>query len=87
MSLPVVGFQIVMINYYQSIGKAGIAAFMSLLRQVIVLIPLLFSLPVFMGLNGVWISGPVADVISAFIVVIFMLKELKKLNRRIEIIN
>ncbi len=81
MSLPVVGFQIIMINYYQSIGRAGIAAFLSLLRQVIVLIPLLFIIPVYLGLQGVWISAPIADVVSAIIVCFFMIKEIKKLNR------
>ncbi len=83
MSLPVVGFQIIMVNYYQAIGKAGVAAFLSLLRQVIVLIPLLFILPTYLGLDGVWVSGPVADVISAFIVLIFLIREFKKLNSKI----
>ena len=62
---PLVGFQIITGSYYQSIGKAGIAAFLSLLRQVIVLIPVLFILPEFTGLNGVWFANPLSDIISA----------------------
>lgn len=79
-ALPLVGFQVIMGNYFQSIGKAGIAALLSLLRQVIVLIPLIFILPNFWGLQGVWIANPVSDAISAMIVFTFFLKEKKKLQ-------
>jgi len=78
--LPVVGFQIVMGNYFQSIGKAGISALLSMLRQVIVLIPLLFILPNYLGLNGVWMSAPLSDTLSAIIVVFFTIREFRKLN-------
>ena len=83
-ALPVIGFQIIMGNYFQSIGKAGVAAVLSLLRQVIMLIPLLFVLPKMFGLNGVWMSAPVSDSLSACVCVFFMARELRKLNKAIK---
>lgn len=67
LTLPLVGFQIVAGNYFQSIGRAPISIFLTLLRQVLVLIPLLFLLPRFLGLKGVWLAGPLSDTISALV--------------------
>ena len=80
----IVGFQIVGSSYYQAIGKAGIATFLSLLRQVIVLLPVLIFLPRYMGLNGIWLAGPISDIISAVVFAIFLSIELRKLNKLIE---
>ncbi|MDE5639958.1 MAG: MATE family efflux transporter, partial [Odoribacter sp.] len=74
---PLVGFQIITGSYYQSIGKAGIAAFLSLLRQVIILIPILFILPRCTGLNGVGFANPLSDVISAAVTTVFLVRALK----------
>lgn len=76
--LPVIGFQTVIGNYYQSVGKAKTAAFLSLLRQVIILTPLLFILPKSYGLTGIWIAAPISDVISAIIVGSIMIFEWRK---------
>ncbi len=80
MALPIVGFQIITGNYFQAIGKAGIAAFISLMRQVIILLPLLFLLPQHYGITGVWISGPISDTLSAAVVSVFLIKEMRRLN-------
>lgn len=82
-ALPVVGFQVIVGNYFQSIGKAGISVMLTLMRQVILLIPILFILPKFIGLSGVWFAGPISDVGSAIIAAIFLIRELRKLNRKI----
>ena len=79
--LPVVGAQVIVSSYFQSIGKAGIAMFLTLLRQVIVLMPLLFVLPLFFNLTGVWMAGPVSDFVSACIVLFVSLREVKLLNK------
>lgn len=79
-ALPIVGFQVVAGNFFQSIGKANIATLLTLLRQVIVLIPLLFVLPNFLQLNGIWISMPISDTCSALIVTYFISREWKKLD-------
>ncbi len=60
-----VGFQVVTTNFFQSIGNARISIFLSLTRQVIFLIPGIFIFPHFFGLNGVWMSLPVADFLAA----------------------
>jgi len=78
--LPVVGYQVIVSSYFQSIGKAGIAMFLTLLRQVIVLMPLLFILPKFFNLTGVWMASPISDFISATVVFFITLREVKILN-------
>ena len=78
--LPIVGFQIVSSSYFQAIGKAKVSIFLSLSRQVIILIPLLFTLPRFFDLDGVWMSGPSSDAISSVLTAIFLFIEMKHLN-------
>ncbi|WP_163714092.1 MATE family efflux transporter [Mangrovibacterium lignilyticum] len=80
LALPIVGFQVVAGNFFQSIGKAKIATLLTLLRQVIVLIPLLFVLPSFFELDGIWISMPISDACSALIVIFFLRREWAKLS-------
>jgi putative MATE family efflux protein len=79
LAFPFVGFQVVASHFFQSIGKAKIAMFTTLFRQVIGLIPLFFILPVFWGINGIWLSYPIADTMSAFVVVWFLLRAWRKL--------
>ena len=61
---PLVGIQIVVGNFFQSIGKAKLSIFLSLTRQLLFLAPCLLILPRFFGLNGIWISLPVSDSLS-----------------------
>lgn len=77
------GFQIVSTNYFQATGQPLKASLLSMLRQLILLIPLLLILPLFFGLNGLLYAGPCADIGSAVIVALFILPEMRKLNRRI----
>lgn len=77
------GFQIVSTNYFQATGQPLKASLLSMLRQLILLIPLLLILPLFFGLNGLLYAGPCADIGSAIIVALFILPEMRKLNRRI----
>ena len=64
---PIVGFQVVTTNFFQSIGKAGISVFLSMTRQLLFLTPLLLVFPSLFGLNGVWFATPVADLIAALV--------------------
>jgi len=80
LALPFIGFQVVAGNFFQSMGQAKIAVLLTLLRQVIILIPLLFILPNHFGLRGIWISMPISDLCSAAIVVFFLIHQWKKLN-------
>jgi len=74
---PIIGFQMVSSNFFQSIGQAKKSIFLSLIRQVIVLIPLLFLLPHFLGVEGVWISMPIADLSSTIITAFLIIKQVK----------
>lgn len=79
--MPIVGINIVATSYYQSVGKAKVSMFVSLLRQVILLIPFTLILPKFMGLDGVWAAGACADLLSVVITIILIAKEFKSLNK------
>lgn len=83
--LPVVGFQVISSNFFQSIGKAKISMFLSLLRQVILLIPCLIILPKFFGLTGVWLAGPVSDGLSSLITGIIFFMSVRKLRDKEQI--
>lgn len=76
---PVVGSQIVISNFFQSIGKAKISIFLSLSRQLIYLLPFLIILPRYYGVDGVWMSMPVSDFfafITAWICLFIYIKKL-----------
>ncbi|MFB6318573.1 MATE family efflux transporter [Saccharicrinis sp. FJH54] len=81
MTFPIIGFQIVAGNYFQAVGNAKTAIFLTLLRQVLVLIPLLFFLPGYFQLDGIWFSFPVSDVVSALVVLVFMIREWHRLTQ------
>ncbi|MBO7316693.1 MAG: MATE family efflux transporter [Paludibacteraceae bacterium] len=80
---PFVGFQMVASNFFQSIGMAHKAIFLSLTRQLIFLIPMLVVLPHFFGVTGVWISMPLSDtaatIVSAIMIISYIRKEKGKL--------
>ena len=75
---PIIGYQMVITNFFQCIGKVKISIFLSLSRQLIILLPMLGILPLFFGLNGVWAAMPVSDasaaVIAAVVMFVFMRK-------------
>ncbi len=79
-AMLIVGAQTACINYFQSVQKALTAMTLSLLRQVVVLIPFVMILPHFFGLNGVWYAGPISDLASTLVCVILMIREFKKLK-------
>ena len=74
------GFQVVSTSYFQSTGQPLKASILSMLRQLLLLIPLILILPHFFGLDGILYAGPVADLVSAIIVSFFAVHELKKLT-------
>ena len=84
--LPFIGGQIIVTNYFQSIGRVKISMFLSLLRQVIILIPCLLIIPMFKGLDGVWIAGATSDVLSVIITLFVFIKTTKGLmgNKKIQ---
>ncbi len=79
LAFPLVGFQVVASHFFQAIGKARLAMFATLFRQVIMLIPLLFILPEYFGIEGIWLSYPVADTMSALVVTFLLVREWRRL--------
>ncbi len=79
LGLPLVGFQIVASHFFQAVGKAKIAMFATLFRQVITLIPLLFILPELWGISGIWLAYPISDTLSALVVSIFLIRAWRRL--------
>ncbi|MGL5347902.1 MAG: MATE family efflux transporter, partial [Peptostreptococcaceae bacterium] len=75
--MPLIGISMIGSNYIQSIGKAKEAMFLSLLRQVILLVPMMLFLPKIFGLNGIWFAQPIADVISCVVTAIVVIREVK----------
>ena len=70
--MPLIGFQLVTTNFFQSIGKVKKSIFLSLTRQVLLLIPLLLILPLFIGEKGVWYSMPISDMIAAMLTIVML---------------
>jgi Na+-driven multidrug efflux pump len=75
---PIVGFQMVASTFFQSIGMAGKAIFMSLTRQVLFLLPGLLIFPIFFGVKGVWISMPAADTLASMVAVYMLTVQYRK---------
>lgn len=75
--MPLITISYLGSNYMQSIGKAKEAMILSLLRQVIILIPMLLFLPKFLGLDGIWFAQPIADVVATVITTVVVLREIR----------
>ena len=67
LATPLITIQLIGSAYFQAIGKAAPALFLALTKQGIFLIPLILILPLFWGINGIWISFPIADIAAAAI--------------------
>ena len=75
---PIVGFQIVTGNFFQSVGMAGKSVFMSLTRQLLFLLPGLLIFPHFFQDNGIWMSMPISDGLSSLVAFIMLYNQMKK---------
>lgn len=80
---PLIGSQMVITSFFQSIGKAKISIFLSLSRQLIFLLPLVIILPRFFGLDGVWIALPASDTIAAIVTWAIMAKYMRKFKKEL----
>lgn len=69
---PIVGFQMVAGNFFQSIAQPGKAIFLSLSRQLLFLVPFIIIFPHFWGIDGVWISLPASDLVSSITAAIML---------------
>ena len=76
-AFPIVGFQIVISGFFQSIGQAKKSIILSLSRQIIFLIPSIIVLPRLFGLNGVWAATPLSDFMASVLAAYFFYREIK----------
>ena len=77
----VVGFHVITTNYFQSIGRAGVSIFLSLSRQILLLIPFIFIFPPIWQLKGAWLAQPVSNIIAALIAAIILIVHIRKLSK------
>ena len=85
MTLPLLGVCVLGPIYFQSIGKIKQSMFLTLLRQVILFIPIISVVPRFMEMKGVWMSQPIADILAAIIITVFLVREIKSSTKNNEI--
>lgn len=78
--IALVGFGIVAGNIFQCLGMVKTAVFLSLSRQILFLIPLLYALPIFYQETGVWISFPISDIVSILVAGFFVARLLRRLS-------
>lgn len=83
--LPLIGVQMTASNYYQAIGKPKKSMLLGLSRQVLMLIPAFLILPKFMGLEGVWLAGPIADGIAVILSGVIIIREMRTLGKDEEV--
>ena len=78
---PIVGFQMIGTNFFQCLGMVKKSVILSLSRQILFLLPLLYALPLWHDASGVWMSFPVSDVLSAALTAILLRRLFKKFNK------
>ncbi|MBP3773748.1 MAG: MATE family efflux transporter [Bacteroidaceae bacterium] len=79
-TFPIIGFQMVATNFFQCIGHVKKSIFLSLTRQLIFLLPFIWLLPRWWGLNGVWYAVPVSDILSSVLTGAFLLHALHQFH-------
>ncbi|MDC1323102.1 MATE family efflux transporter [Polaribacter sp.] len=75
---PIIAIQLIGSAYFQAAGKALPALFLTLLKQGVFLIPLAYILPMYFGVDGVWYSFAIGDVLATIITYIVVKREIKK---------
>ena len=81
---PLIGANIITSGYFQSLKRPRISIFITTLRQAIFLIPIMFILPSFIGIKGLWMCYPIADFMAFVATMYFVVREVKKLNAKIK---
>ena len=81
LGFPIVGYQMIGTNFFQSLGMVKKSVILSLSRQILFLLPLLYALPLWHGARGVWMSFPVSDVLSAILTALLLRRLFGKFNK------
>jgi len=78
--LVAAGVTIVVSGYYQAIGNARMAIVLTLIRQIVVFVPMLLIMPLLFGLDGIWIAIPITDVAALLVTLVLLRRELARLR-------
>ena len=76
---PIIGFQMVVTNFFQCIGKVKIAIFLSLSRQLLFLLPMIAIFPLVWDIDGVWAALPTSDTVAAIVAAVVMAVNMRKI--------
>lgn len=77
---PALGFIMIATTFFQSIGKPTASSVITLIRQVVALVPFIYILPHFLGINGIFFAQPVSDFIALILSFILIRREFKQLS-------
>jgi putative MATE family efflux protein len=81
-AVPILALQLIGAAYFKAGGKAFPAVILTLTRQAIFFIPLMYIMPIYFGELGIWISFPISDVLSTIVTGFFLRREIRlKLNK------
>ncbi|WP_304206179.1 MATE family efflux transporter, partial [Peptostreptococcus russellii] len=83
LGIPFIGIHSITTTYFQSIKKPKISSILYILKYGAVLIPLLFIVPKFMGVDGVYLSNALSDTIAGVVALILLLKDIKTISREV----
>lgn len=83
LGIPFIGIHSIATTYFQSIKKPKISSILYILKYGAVLIPLLFIVPKFMGVDGVYLSNALSDTIAGVVALILLLKDIKTISREV----
>lgn len=79
-----VGFQVVATSLFQSLGLAGKSIFLSLTRQILFLLPMIYFFSSIMGLTGIWVAYSASDILATLVTTVMVIIQIRKINKLIE---
>lgn len=83
MAFWAVGFQIVSTSLFQSLGLAGKSIFLSLIRQILFLLPMIYTFSHIWGLQGIWMAYSTSDILATMVTLVMIIIQIRKINQLI----
>ena len=74
------GFQVVAANFFQAIGKPLKSSVLTMARQILFLVPFILILPVFFGIDGILLAGPMTDLLTLVLSLVLIIKQMHLLS-------
>ncbi len=79
--IPVLGFVMLAATFFQSINRPAPSIIITVLRQIVFLVPFIYILPIFLEINGIFFAQPISDLLATVLSVLLVLKEKKRMMR------